>query len=246
MQKVDLLNISPNILKTIYTACRTCYSDENPIDIWENATENKDCTILHKQKDGSYITQDEKMQKLVKKVIESGHTSTTEHSYFTFSISGVSRACTHQLVRNRHASFSQKSQRYVKEEGQFDYVVPESIKNAGFSYEYNEFMKETQKFYTQLVEADIPPEDARAVLPNAATSSMVMSINLRSLIHFCSLRMCSNAQDEIREVANKMAELVTEKEPWLADYLAPKCKGLGYCDEIRPCGIVRTKAEVLG
>lgn len=87
---------------------------------------------------------------------------------------------------------------------------------------------------------------ARSVLPNATASSMVMSLNLRSLIHFCSLRMCSNAQDEIREVANKMAELVIKKEPWLADYLAPKCKGLGYCNEIRPCGLTRTKAEALG
>jgi thymidylate synthase (FAD) len=232
MQKVDLLTIPDNILKTIYTACRTCYSSEYPIDIFEAETD------------------DYEMQKLVKKVIESGHTSTTEHVYFTFSISGVSRACTHQLVRHRHASFSQKSQRYVTEDEplDFEFVTPESVKNARgiCTPTYNDFMLNACILYHLLIKDGIPPEDARMVLPNAAASSMVVTMNLRSLIQFCSLRMCSNAQSEIRQVSNKMAELVTEKEPWLADYLAPKCKGLGYCDEIRPCGSMKTKAEVLG
>lgn len=232
--KVDLLNASPNILKTIYTACRTCYSSEEPIEIFEAEAD------------------DAKMQKLVKKVIESGHTSTFEHTYFTFSISGVSRACTHQLVRHRHASFSQKSQRYVTEDfNEFsikDCIIPESVKKDSNLFAcYRDFIQSSKTLYKRSIEDGIPPEDARSILPNAATSSMVMSLNLRSLMHFCSLRMCSNAQAEIRQVANKMAELVIEKESWLADYLAPKCKGLGYCNEIKnPCGLMRTKAEVLG
>ena len=96
---VDLLSKPEHTLKTIYVACRTCYSALYPIKIWEDAVD------------------EEKMLNLVKKVLKSGHHSTVEHCQFVFAVSGVSRACTHQLVRHRHMSFSQKSQRYVTEKG---------------------------------------------------------------------------------------------------------------------------------
>ena len=103
--EVKLISKPNNLLKTIYTACRTCYSADTPINIYDTADD------------------EEKMLKLISRVISSGHYSTIEHIQISFAISNVSRACTHQLVRHRHMSFSQKSQRYVKEKG-YSYDSP--------------------------------------------------------------------------------------------------------------------------
>lgn len=223
---VDLISAPENALKVIYTACRTCYSADYPINIWENLIEQ------------------ENMLKLVKKVLESGHHSTIEHCQFVFSISGVSRACTHQLVRHRHMSFCQKSQRYVTEKGQFEYIVPPTIKDPELLDEYNQFMSKISDFYAKMIEKGIPAEDARFILPNAATSSMIASLNLRELIHLANLRLCTNAQHEIRKVVRKMCDLAVKKDPWLSEYLVPKCDAKGYCDEIRSCGRHFTKTTL--
>jgi len=215
---VHLVSEPTNHLKTIYLACRTCYSADYPVNIWE--------------KDVS----EEKMLSLVRKVMQSGHHSTIEHCQYTFTISGVSRACTHQLVRHRHMSFSQKSQRYVVEKGQFEYVTPSTVVSVGLEEEYDALMGQLNDFYDKMIEKGIPAEDARFVLPNAATSSLVASLNLRELIHIANLRLCVNAQHEIRKVVNRMCRLVIEKEPWLAEYLVPKCERNQYCDEIKSCG----------
>lgn len=215
---VNLLSAPENPLKTIYTACRTCYSSDYPVNIWETSAD------------------EEKMLKLVKKVLSSGHHSTIEHCKYVFSISGVSRACTHQLVRHRHMSFSQKSQRYVTEKEQFEYIVPPTLKKSPLLGEYEEFMEKISEFYAKMIEEGIPAEDARFILPNAASSSLVASLNLREMIHLANLRLCTNAQLEIRTMVKKMCELVVEKEPWLADYLAPKCVITGYCEEFNCCG----------
>jgi len=221
---VNLISKPEHTLKTIYVACRTCYSALYPIKIWEDSVD------------------EEKMLNLVKKVLSSGHHSTVEHCQFVFAISGVSRACTHQLVRHRHMSFSQKSQRYVTEKGEFEYVTPKTIENSALYEEYKEMMKKISDFYGKLVEAGIPGEDARSVLPNAATSSLIVSLNLRELMHLAQLRLCTNAQLEIRMLVRKMCDLVVEQEPWLKDYLVPKCEIKGYCDEIRGCGRKPQKA----
>jgi len=217
---VDLISIPKNMLKTIYTACRTCYSADYPINIWDKDTE------------------EDKMLNLVKKVISSGHHSTIEHCQLVFSISGVSRACTHQLVRHRHMSFSQKSQRYVTEKGQFEYITPLTIKRSDLLSEYEEFMCKTADFYAKLIESGVPAEDARFVLPNAASSSLIASLNLREFLHLANLRLCTSAQLEIRILVKKMCDIVIDKEPWLAEYLVPKCEAKGYCDELKSCGRV--------
>lgn len=220
---VNLLSSPENTLKTIYTSCRTCYSADFPVNIWD--------------KDFS----EENMLKLVKKVLSSGHHSTIEHCNFVFSISGVSRACTHQLVRHRHISFSQKSQRYVTEKGQFEYLVPPTVEKTELKQEYDEMMKQISEFYAKMVEQGIPAEDARFILPNATTSSLVASLNLREFIHLANLRLCTNAQHEIRNLVKKMCELAIQKEPWLAEYLVPKCEAVGFCNEIRSCGRKKIK-----
>lgn len=221
---VNLISKPENMLKTVYTACRTCYSADMPINIY-NSTDDE-----------------EKMLKLIERVISSGHYSTIEHIQVSFAISNVSRACTHQLVRHRHMSFSQKSQRYVKEKGQFDYIIPPTIeKNPELKEKFVNFMGEISKMYTEFTEAGVPAEDARFVLPNAAASSMVTSLNLRELIHLANIRLCTRAQDEIRILVKYMCKELVAQEPWLKGYLVPKCERLGFCDEDKSCGRVPTR-----
>ena len=182
---------------------------------------------------------EEKMLKLIERVVGSGHYSVIEHIQVTFAISNVSRACTHQLVRHRHMSFSQKSQRYVKERGQFDFLIPPTIeKNPELKQKFVDFMGEGSKIYCEFTEAGIPAEDARAVLPNAAATSIVASLNLRELIHIANLRLCTRAQYEIRTMVKMMCDELIKVEPWLKPYLVPKCEANGFCDEDKSCGRV--------
>jgi thymidylate synthase (FAD) len=134
-------------------------------------------------------------------------------------------------------SFSQKSQRYVQEKGQFDYLIPPTImKNEELKQKFEDFMQEISKKYLEFTEAGIPAEDARAVLPNACSTSMVVSTNLRELIHVANLRLCTRAQFEIRMLVNEMCKVLAEQEPWLKEFLVPKCERLGFCDEDKCCG----------
>lgn len=216
---VNLISKPENMLKTVYTACRTCYSADMPINIYNSTND------------------EEKMLKLIERVISSGHYSTIEHIQVTFAISNVSRACTHQLVRHRHMSFSQKSQRYVKEKGQFDFLIPPTIeKEEKLKEKFVNFMSKISEFYCELTDAGIPAEDARAVLPNAAATSIIASLNLRELIHIANLRLCTRAQYEIRTMVKMMCDALVAEEPWLKPYLVPKCEALGFCDEDKSCG----------
>ena len=225
---VELISMPDNMLKTIYTACKTCYSAKLPYENYLNAPD------------------EEKMLELIKRVIGSGHYSTIEHIQLTFAVQNVSRACTHQLVRHRHMSFSQKSQRYVKERGEFDYIMPKTIeKNPKLKEKFEEFILNTSNLYQEFIEAGIPAEDARSILPNAAASSLVASLNLRELIHLANLRLCTRAQLEIRMLVKAMVDEVIKKEPWLKPYLVPKCERLGYCDEDKSCGKMPVKDELL-
>ena len=144
-------------------------------------------------------------------------------------------------------SFSQKSQRYVKEKGQFDYIIPPTIeKNPELKAKFEEFMNEISNKYLEFTEAGIPAEDARFVLPNAAASSIVASLNLREMIHLANLRLCTRAQYEIRMMTKAMCDALIAEEPWLKDYLVPKCVRLGYCDEDKSCGRMPKKETFLG
>ena len=169
--------------------------------------------------------------RLVKHLYRNGHHSCFEHIYFTFKIEGISRACSHQLVRHRHCSFTQRSQRYCSEKG-FEYVTPTSITEGTFTGSYDFRMFDTNKYYNVLQEEGVPNEDARYVLPNACTTSLYLSCNLRELIHIANERLCSRAQWEIRELVRKMVSLVA---PELQFMLVPKCKsGRIICNS--PCG----------
>ena len=157
---------------------------------------------------------------LVKHLYYNGHHSVFEHIYFTFKIEGISRACSHQLVRHRHCSFTQRSQRYCSEDG-FDTVKPDSIREIDHKGGFENFIFETKGCYRELQALGVPNEDARYLLPNACATSLYMSFNLRELIHICNERLCSRAQWEIRAMVKEMVALV---EPELQFMLVPKCK----------------------
>ena len=156
---------------------------------------------------------------LVKHLYSNGHHSVFEHIYFTFKIEGISRACSHQLVRHRHCSFTQRSQRYCSE-GDFGFVIPPSLDSSYDADEFENIMLRLQERYENL-QKSIPNEDARYILPNACETSLYLSCNLRELIHMSNERLCLRAQWEIRELISRMVNLVPS-ELWFM--LVPKCK----------------------
>ena len=157
---------------------------------------------------------------LVKHLYRNGHHSVFEHIYFTFKIEGISRACSHQLVRHRHCSFTQRSQRYCSEDG-FGVVLPTTIESEDEVGGFANLMDIIEAHYTELQARGIPNEDARYLLPNACATSLYLSCNLRELIHICNERLCSRAQWEIRVLVKEMVSLV---DPELQFMLVPKCK----------------------
>ncbi len=204
----------------IYTACRTCYSELEPEEIFRRATVGE--------------IEPAKMQKLISGVIESGHGSTIEHVVFTFGISGVSRTLSHQLVRHRAGvAFDQQSQRYVKFKGAAT-MLPATIAEGPpeLLERYEEQVDGALDLYGEMVAAGIPGEDARFVFPNATRTNLVMTANLRALIHMSGLRLCTMAQWEIRRLFQLIRHEVFSVSPFLGSFLAPKCVPLGYCDEM--------------
>jgi thymidylate synthase (FAD) len=222
----------------IYTACRTCYSEQDPDVIFERALAG-DFDPL-------------KMQKLISSVIESGHGSTIEHIVFTFGISGVSRTLSHQLVRHRAGvAFDQQSQRYVKFKGAAT-MLPHSIAEGDPALRgaYEEQVTSSLDLYGEMLAAGVPGEDARFVFPNATRTNLVMTTNLRALIHMSGLRLCTMAQWEIRRLFQLIRHEIFSVSPFLGSFLAPKCVPLGYCDEFNNrdghCPIRPHKDDVLG
>jgi thymidylate synthase (FAD) len=221
----------------IYTACRTCYSELEPQEIFRKATLGE-------------IDQ-AKMQRLISNVIESGHGSTIEHVVFTFGISGVSRTLSHQLVRHRAGvAFDQQSQRYVTYK-QAATMEPQTIVDGDpdLRERYEDQVAGSMALYGDLVAAGIPGEDARFVFPNATRTNLVMTVNLRALIHMSGLRLCTMAQWEIRRLFQLIRHEIFQVSPFLGSFLAPKCVPLGYCDEMNNrdghCPIRPHKDQVL-
>ena len=157
------------------------------------------------------------------------------HLSYTFAIEKISRACSHQLVRHRVASFSQQSQRYITIKRLNErVVVPPSIKSNEL---FDEIINQTSETYQKLVEQGVPKEDARFVLPNATETSLLMTMDGKSLMHFIGLRTCNRAQWEIRELADMMLNQLRDFEPKIFNNAGPYCYQLGYCPEGRhTCG----------
>lgn len=186
-------------------------------------------------------------KKALDHALASGHESVLEHWSATFAIEGISRACSHQLVRHRVASYSQQSQRWVRmaysSRDPFNYVLPDSIKdNPEARVLFENHMRATAEVYGRLVDCyDIPMEDARYVLPNACCTNIVVTMDARELRHFLGLRLCTRAQWEIRELAERMLELLKEECPVLFEDIGPQCEQLGYCPEAKGCGMTKER-----
>ncbi len=227
--KVILLRYTPEPEETVAMAAKLCYS---PSDI-ESLRER-------------IASKDQK--EFVKKLMDMGHMSPIEHPSFTFVIEGISRACSHQLVRHRLASYSQQSQRYVSEESGFDYVIPPIIKEDEELRNYFEsFMAEAQKAYNHIVKrlnergikGEAANQDARFVLPNAAETKIIVTMNARELLHFFRQRCCYRAQWEIRRMSEEMLRIVKGIAPTIFDKAGPACIK-GPCPEGKySCGRIK-------
>jgi len=211
--KVVLLSYTRNPEEVAVAAIRQCYSPVGAEDLLEKTTR-------------------ETRERLIKQIISSGHTSTIEHASFTFAIEGISRACSHQLVRHRLASYSQQSQRYVKTAGPLPYVIPPHIKrNSGARKVFLKSLERAEASYQRLVSLGIEKEDARFVLPNACETKIVVTMNARELHNFFRLRCCRRAQWEIRNLAWEMLRLVKKVAPTLFATAGPSCQTERICWE---------------
>lgn len=174
----------------------------------------------------------EQARNAIRRVLGYGHYSVIEHASFTFSAEGVSRALTHQLVRHRIASYTQQSQRYVTYDTLEHYVTPISISESGEAKEtYNDTLRHISDAYQKLLKLGVPKEDARFLLPNAAKTNILITMNARELRHFFSLRCCERSQWEIREMAIEMLRQAKQAAPALFENAGPSCVQLGYCAE---------------
>ncbi len=221
---VKLLSYTPEPLSVIYAAFRQCYYKGFVGTMFEQLLNGE----ISKEKQSEFITE----------ILATGHASPLEHVSFTFAISGVSRALTHQLVRHRIASYSQQSQRYVDAKN-MDYVVPPAIaKNPKILSRYTDFMANMMATYEEIknmLEEDgrgsLAKEDARMVLPQATSSNIVVSMNCRSLFNFFEHRCCTRAQWEIRNCANKMLAECKKVLPEIFNHAGAKCERIKFCPE---------------
>ena len=216
--KVILLRATPDADEIVALGARLCYAQAD-VESLRERVEASD------------------QQKFVARVMERGHLSVTEHASFTFAVEGVSRALLAQLTRHRIASFSVQSQRYVSMADGFDYVIPPSISALG-EEEEKEFIRQMDTmhaWYCQWQEKlggakEKSNEDARFVLPNAAATRLLVTMNARELMHFFELRCCSRAQWEIREMAWQMLRECRKAAPALFENAGPSCLR-GACPE---------------
>lgn len=249
MPKVTLIAHTPFPAKTVAAAAKLCYSSAGIDELLTGLT-------------------DEKAADFVEMLSDLGHESPTEHASFTFGIEGVSRSFLAQITRHRIASYSVKSQRYVKE-GSFEYVTPPEVELEDEALKlYEESMKAAQEAYDKITdiltakhkEAFINEgkdektaarmaqkkaiEDARFVLPNACETKMVVTMNTRSLLNFFRHRCCTRAQWEIRDVADQMLKLVNEVAPELFKKAGPPCVA-GPCPEGKmSCGKAKEMKKI--
>jgi len=221
--KVALIRHTLSPEEVVALGARLCYSKARVDDLLERVS-SRDQTDF------------------VNRIMHMGHDSVLEHASFTFAMEGVSRVLLAQITRHRLASFSVQSQRYVSYESGFGYIVPPKIEALGAQAvaEFELQMDTMHRWYTQWQErlgtGEGGNEDARFVLPGACETRMIVTMNVRELRHFFSLRMCTRAQWEIRALATEMHRLCMEVAPALFADAGPGCLR-GVCPEgEKSCG----------
>ena len=256
--KVKLIASTNEPVDVMRLAARTCYSEKSPIELWDKRYNEKVLNhdvlgVLYKHE-----LQEVKWQ-LVKKVLDSGHLSIAEHVNFTFAIEGISRACSHQLVRHRLCTFSQQSQRYVEIKEDLTEIKELYLQTCSSNPSTREkatakvteivdkyFIRDNDKIgaikyylhlmdYLQAIHDDCKPEEARMLLPNATKTNIILTTNLRNLIHMAELRLCFRAQKEIRELFDLIKKEIPDQR--ISNLLQKQCDRLGYCPEgAKTCG----------
>lgn len=220
--KVILLNYTQNPEHSVTHAAKLCYSPSSVEELRDKVEKSNN-------------------EEFIEQLLTMKHLSPLEHITFSFGIDGISRACSHQLVRHRIASYSQQSQRYVglSSEKTFKFIIPPSIEAAGKRDWFLEKMHKIQQWYDELAEVlggsdEKSNEDARFILPNAAETKIIVTMNARELIYFFSLRCCNRAQWEIRALATEMLKLVRNIAPNIFSKSGPNCL-TGPCSEGNMC-----------
>lgn len=221
---VRLLQHTPDPERAVAAAARLCYAPVGAAELLESMGDDAARRVLHT-------------------IMSSGHLSALEHASYTFAIDGVSRALTHQLVRHRLASYNQQSQRYVSYSEEPCFIVPPSVADDPAALAaYNEANANAFSAYRRLIEAGIAAEDARYLLPNAMETKIVVTMNVRELLHFFELRCCRRAQWEIRELGLRMLHLVEPTAPYIFMDAGAACRR-GPCREGKmTCGEPYPKA----
>ncbi len=232
--QVELLKWTPEPEATIALAARLCYTDTDIASLARSFRQGEE-------------------RAFIRKLMDFGHLSPIEHASFTFGIEGVSRSLLAQVTRHRLASFSVQSQRYVGKasdrspDGVFNYIVPPRIRALGQTYvkRFEGQMRTIQGWYddwNRLLgdRGEASQEDARFVLPNAAETKLVLTMNARELLYFFRLRCCNRAQWEIRNMAVEMLKKVKGIAPALFEDAGPACV-VGPCPEgTMSCGKIRS------
>lgn len=217
---VVLLRYTPNPEDVVAQAAKLCYSPASVDELRKQVEANDQANFI-------------------KKLTEMNHLSPVEHISFTFGVEGISRACSHQVVRHRIASYSQQSQRYVGQHSKqgtgFGFIVPPSVEKIGKKQWFLEKMEAIQQWYDELAETlgnagEASFEDARFLLPNAAETKIIITMNARELLHFFKVRCCNRAQWEIRAMATEMLRLAKRAAPHIFTEAGPGCVD-GPCPE---------------
>jgi thymidylate synthase (FAD) len=209
---VRLLSHTPEPERAVAVAARLCYAPVGAAELMDAMPAEAQSKVLHT-------------------IMSSGHFSALEHVSYTFAIDGVSRALTHQLVRHRLASYNQQSQRYVAYAEEPSFIVPPSVAEEPDALtRFDAATDAAFQAYRDLIDAGIPAEDARYLLPNAMETKIVVTMNMRELLHFFELRCCKRAQWEIREVAVAMLALAEPTAPYLFLDAGASCRR-GPCRE---------------
>jgi thymidylate synthase (FAD) len=209
---VTLLQHTPEPELTVALAARLCYSPASILELRQKLTAAD-------------------IESFLDKIMSLGHLSVLEHVSFTFGVEGISRATSHQLVRHRLASYSQQSQRYVSLRDSFETVVPATIANEpALKERFEGMLADIHACYAEMVAAGVPAEDARYILPNAAATKILVTMNARELRHFFELRCCERAQWEIRAMASEMLQQVKNIAPVIFRNAGPGCIA-GPCPE---------------
>lgn len=238
--KVELISHTPDPIRQMYLAAKRCTTAT--LDVNEEVDR-------------------EEMGRVVKNCIRAGHLTVCEFATFNFHIEQITRSCSHQLVRHRHASFCQQSQRRVKigteEDGEIvekvckaENLLQEQIEASrqvldrffrGIPDAVYELLEAEYVAYWTMIKHGLPVEQARAALPECTYTNLMMSVNFRELMHICALRLCSKAEEEIREMCVKMVEAVADIQggPFLLQFLRPKCFQNERCNEAKPCGVYK-------